>query len=81
MDHKNILLVLRKTRIPEHLMILIENLYHKQDAHVRTMYGPTDCFEISKGARQGCILSPYLFNLYGEILMRKAGLYDNKSTR
>ena len=68
---------MRKIGIPDHLMILINNLYHKQEAHVRTTYGPTDWFQISKGVRQGCILSPYLFNLYGEITMRNAGLYDN----
>ena len=76
-DHNTMWLVMRKIGIPEHLIILIKNLYHKQEAHVRTMYGPTDWFEISKGVRQGCILSPYLFNLYGEIIMRNAGLYDN----
>ena len=69
---------MRMMGIPENLIILIKNLYHKQEAHVRTMYGPTDWFEIRKGVRQGCILSPYLFNLYGEIIMRNAGLYEKQ---
>ena len=68
---------MRKIGIPEYLIILIKNLYHKQEAHVRTMYGPTDWFQISKGVRKRCTLSPYLFNLYAEIIMRNAGLYDN----
>ena len=70
--------VMRKMRIPEHLIILIKNFYHKQEALVRTkMYGQTYWFEISKEVRQGCILSPYLFILFGEIIMRNAGLYEN----
>ena len=76
-DHNKMWLVMKERGIPEHLIILIKNLYHKQEAHVRTMYGPTDWFEINKGVRQGCILSPYLFNLHGEFIMRNAGLKDN----
>ena len=59
--------------IPEHLTCLLRNLYAGQEATVRTGHG-TDWFQIGKGVRQGCILSPCLFNLYAEYIMRKAGL-------
>ena len=61
-------------RIPDHLTCLLRNLYAGQEATVRTGHGSTDCFQIGKGVRQGCILSPYLFNLYAEYIMRNAGL-------
>ena len=76
-DHNKMWFVMKETGIPEHLIILIKNLYYKQEAQVRTMYGPTDWFKINKGLRQGCILSPYLFNLYDEFIMRNAGLKLN----
>ena len=60
--------------IPDHLTCLLRNLYAGQEATVRTGHGTTDGFQIGKGVRQGCILSPYLFNLYAEYLMRNAGL-------
>ena len=59
---------------PEHLTCLLRNLYAGQKATVRTGHGTTDWFQIGKGVRQGCILSPCLFNFYAEYIMRKAGL-------
>ena len=60
--------------IPDHLTCLLRNLYTGQEAAVRTGHGTTDWFQIWKGVCQGCILSPYLFNLYAEYIMRNAGL-------
>ena len=60
-------------RIPDHLTCLLRNLYAGQKNN-RTGHGTTDWFQTGKGARQGCILSPYLFNLYAEYIMRNAGL-------
>ena len=60
--------------IPDHLTYLLRNLYADQEATVRTGHGTTDWFQIGKGVRQGCILSPCLFNLYAEYIMRNAGL-------
>ena len=60
--------------IPEHLISLLRNLYAGQQATVRTGHGTTDWFQIGKGVRQSCILSPCLFNLYAEYIMRNAGL-------
>ena len=62
------------TGIPDHLICLLRNLYAGQEATVRTGHGTTDWFQIGKGVRQGCILSPCLFNLYAEYIMRNAGL-------
>ena len=62
--------------IPDHLICLLRNLYAGQEATVRTGHGTTDCFQIGKGVRQGCILSPYLFNLYAEYILRNAGLEE-----
>ena len=60
--------------IPDHLTCFLGNLYAGQEATVRTGHGRTDWFQIGKGVRQGCILSPCLFNLYAEYIMRNAGL-------
>ena len=60
--------------IPDHLTCLLRNLYAGQEATVRTGHGTTDWFQIGKGVRQGCVLSPCLFNLYTEHIMRNAGL-------
>ena len=60
--------------IPDHLTCLLRNLYAGQEATVRTEHGTTDWFQIGKGVCQGCILSPCLFNLYAEYIMRNAGL-------
>ena len=63
-------------RIPDHLTCLLRNLYASQEATVRTEHGTTDWFQIGKGVCQGCILSPGLFNLYVEYIMRYAGLEE-----
>ena len=60
--------------IPDHLTCLLRNLYASQEATVRTGHGTTDWFQIGKGVRQGCILSPCLFNFYAEYIMRNAGM-------
>ena len=60
--------------IPDHLTCLLRNLYAGQEAIVRTLYGKTDWFKIEKGVQQGCLLSPCLFNLYAEHIMRNARL-------
>ena len=66
--------ILKEMGIPAHLTCLLRNLYAGQEATVRTGHGPTDLFQIGKGVHQGCILSPCLFNLYAEYIMRNAGL-------
>ena len=62
--------------IPDHVICLLRNLYAGREATVRTGHGTTDWFQIGKGVREGCILSPCLFNLYAEYIMRNAGLYE-----
>ena len=66
--------ILQEMGIPDHLTCLLRNLYAGQEATVRTGYGTRDWFQIGKGVRQGCILSPCLINLYAEYIMRNAGL-------
>ena len=68
--------ILQEMGIPDHLTCCLRNLYAGQEATVRTGHGTTDCFQIGKGVRQGCILSPCLFNLYAEYIMRNAGLEE-----
>ena len=65
--------------IPDHLTCLLRNLYADQKATVRTEHGTTDCVQIGKGVRQGCILPPCLFNLYAEYIMRNAGLEETQA--
>ena len=65
--------------IPDHLTCLLRNLYAGQEATVRTGHGTTDWFQIRKGACQGCILSPCLFKLYAEYIMRNAGLEETQA--
>ena len=74
MDHKKLWKILQEMRIPDHLTCLLRNLYVDQEATVRAGYETTDWFQIGKGVRQGCILSPCLFNLYAEYIMRNARL-------
>ena len=62
--------------IPDHLTCLLKNLNGGQEATVRTGHGTTDWFQIGKGVRKGCILSPYLFNFYADYIMRNAGLEE-----
>ena len=62
--------------IPDHLTCLLRNLYAGQQAAVRIRHGTTDWFQIGKGVCQGCVLSPCLFNLYAEYIMRNAGLEE-----
>ena len=66
--------ILKEMGIPDHLTCLLRNLYAGQEATVRTVQGTTDWFQIGKGVRQGCILSPCLFHLYAEYIMRNTGL-------
>ena len=66
--------ILKQMGIPDHLACLLRNLYAGQEASVRTGHGTIDWFQTDKGVRQGCILSPCLFNLYAEYIMRNAGL-------
>ena len=75
-DHNKLWKILKEMRIPDHLICLLRNLYADKEAIVRTGHGTTDWFQIGKGVRQGCILSPCLFNLYAEYIMRKAGLEE-----
>ena len=68
--------ILKEMGIPDHLICLLRNLYAGQEATVRTGHGTTHCFQIGKGVRQGCILSPCLFNLYAEYIMWNARLNE-----
>ena len=74
MDHNKLCKILKEMGIPDHLTCLLRNLYAGQEATVRTGHGKTDGFQIGKGVHQSCILSPCLFNLYAEYIMRNAGL-------
>ena len=71
--------ILKEMGIPDHLICLLRNLYADQEATVRTGHGTTDWFHIGKGVRQGCILSPCLFNLYAEYIIQNAGLDDSQT--
>ena len=73
-DHNKLWKILKEMEIPDHLTCLLRNLYASQEATLRTGHGTTDWFQIGKGVQQGCILSPCLFNLYAEYIMRNAGL-------
>ena len=75
-DHDKLWKILQEMGTPEHLTCLLRNLYASQEATVRTRHETTDWFQIGKGVRQGCILSPCLFNLYAEYMMRNAGLEE-----
>ena len=76
MDHNKLWTILKEMGIPDHLTCLLRNLYAGQEATVRTGHGTTDWFQIGKGVCQGCILSPCLFKLYANYIMRNAGLEE-----
>ena len=75
-DHNKLWKILKEMGIPDHLICLLRNLYVGQEATVRARHGTPDWFQVGKGAHQGCILSPCLFNLYAEYIMRNAGLVE-----
>ena len=75
-DHNKLWKILEEMVIPDHLTCLLRNLYAGQEATVRTGHGTTGYFQIRKGLHQGCILSPCLFNLHAEYIMRNAGLEE-----
>ena len=75
-DHNELLKILQEMGIPDNLTCLLRNLYAGQEATVRTGHGTKDWFQIGEGVCQGCILSPCLFNLYAEYIMRNAGLEE-----
>ena len=75
-DHNKLWKILKEMGIPDHLTCLLRNLYAGQEATVRTGHGTTHLFQIGKGACQAYILSPCLFNLYAEYIMRNAGLEE-----
>ena len=75
-DHNKLWKILQEMGIPDHVTCLLRNLYTGQEATVRTGHGTTDWFQIGKGVCQGCILSPSLFNLYAEYIMRNTGLEE-----
>ena len=75
-DHNKLWKILKDMGLPDHLICLLRNLYAGQEATVRTEHGTTDWFQIGKGVCQGCLLSPCLFNLYAEYIMRCAGLEE-----
>ena len=77
-DHNKMWKILKEMGIPGHLTCLLRNLYAGQEATVRTGYRTTAWFKIGKGVRQGCMLSPCLFNLYAEDMMRNAGLDESQ---
>ena len=75
-DHNKLWKILRDMGIPDHLACLLRNLYAGQEATVRTGHGTTDWFQIGKVVRQGCIMSPCLFNFYAEYILRNTGLEE-----
>ena len=75
-DHNKLRKILKEMGVPDHLTCLLRNLYAGQEATLRTGHGTTDWFQIGNGVCQGCILSPCLFNLYTEYIMRNAGLKE-----
>ena len=79
MGHNKLWKILREMGIPDHLTCLLRNLHAGQETTGRTGHGTTDWFQIGKGVRQGCILSPCLFNLDAEYIMRNAGLEETQA--
>ena len=78
-DHNTLWKIQKEMGIPDHLTCLLRNLFAGQEATVRTGHGTTDWFQIGKGVCQVCILSPCLFNLYAEYIMRNAGLEETQA--
>ena len=78
-DHNKLWKIQKEMGIPDHLTCLLRNLYAGHEATVRTGHGTTDWFQIGKGVCQGCILSPCLFNLYAEYIMRNTGLEETQA--
>ena len=78
-DHNILWKILKEMEIPDHLTCLLRNLYAGQEATVRIGRGTRDWFQIGKGVRQGCILSPSLFNLYAEDIMRSSGMEETQA--
>ena len=79
MDHNKLWKILKDMGIPDHLTGLFRNLYAGQEATVRNEHGTTVWVQIGKGVHQGCILSPCLFNLYAEYVLRNAGLEETQA--
>ena len=77
-DHSKLWKILKEMRMPDHLTCLLRNLCAGQEATVRSGHGTTEWFQIGKGVRHGCILSPCLFNLYAEYINQNAGLGEHK---
>ena len=77
--HNKLWKILKEMGRSDHLTCFLRNPYADQETTVRTGHGTTDCFQIGKGVRQGCILSPCLFNLYAEYIMRNAGLDETQA--
>ena len=77
-DHHKLQKILKEMGIPDHLTCFLRNVYSGQEVTVKTGHGTTDWFQIGKGVCQRCILSPCLFNLYAEYIMRNAGLVKHK---
>ena len=80
-DHNKLWKILKEMGIPDHLTYFLRNLYAGQEATVRTGHGTADWFQVGKRVRQGCKLSPCLFNLYAEYIMRNAGLEEAQAGR
>ena len=78
-DQNKLWKILKEMGIPDHLTCLLRNLYAGQEATVRTGHGTTDWFQIGKGVHQGCVLSPCLFNLYSEYIMRNVRLDERQA--
>ena len=75
-DHNKLWKILKEMGIPDHLTCLLRNLYAGQEATIRTGHGTIDWFQIGKGIHQDCTLSPCLFNLYAEYIMRNTGVEE-----
>ena len=80
-DHNKLWKILKELGIPDHLTCLLRNLYSGQEATVRTGHGTTDWFQVGKRVHQGYILSPYLFNLHAEYIMRNTGLDEAQANQ